>query len=112
MREPLTITWNNRQLNVNGLPDEPVRSWDNDINIKFYHRGKYSYPVITPTGKVKTPRTETQLYINGKYFLQLKWNTSPENEETITSIIKYLYCFGCDMDEIKRILKKAFYQDK
>lgn len=112
MREPFTITWNGRQTNIHGLPEKQVRTWDDDIQIKFYHRGKYSYPVITPTGKVKTPRTETQIYINGKYFLQLIWNTTEENEETITGIIKYLYCFGCNMDEIKRLLKKTFYQAK
>ena len=112
MREPFTITWNGRQLNVNGLPEAPIRTWDDNIKIKFYHRGKYSYPVITPSGKFKRPREETQIYINGKYFLQLIWNTTEENEEIITGIIKYLYCYGCDLDEVKRILKKAFYQQK
>lgn len=112
MREPFTITWNGRKVNINGLPENPVRYWDNEIIIKFYHRGKYSYPTITDTGKFKKPREETQLYINGKYFLQLKWNTTPENEKVITDIIRYLYCFGCDMDEIKRLLKKVFYQWK
>lgn len=107
-----TITWNGRNININGLPETPVRYWDTNIKIKFYHRGKYSYPTITDTGKFKKPRTETQLYINGKYFLQLNWNLSKENEETFTKIIKDLYCFGCELDEIKRLLKHCFYQPK
>ena len=61
---------------------------------------------------MKIPRAETQVYINGKYFLQLSWNLSPENEETVTEMIQYLYCFGCEMDEIKRLLKESFYQKK
>ena len=105
-----TITWNGRQLAINGLPDKQVRYWDDSIQIKFYHRGTRSYPTLTKTGKFKTPRLETQLFINGKYFLQLSWNTTPENEEKITEMIQYLYCFGCDLDEIKKLLKKAFYQ--
>lgn len=105
-----TITWGNRKTNINGLPDKQVRYWDTDIQIKFYHRGKRSYPTVTKTGKFKAPREETQLYINGKYFLQFSWNLTPDNESKITEMIQYLYCFGCDLDEIKRLLKASFYQ--
>ena len=107
-----TITWNGRQTTINGLPDRQVRYWDNNIKIKFYHRGRYSHPKITATGKIKYPRQETQIYINGKYFLQLSWNLSRENEETFTKIFKDLYCFGCSLEEIKRLLKASFYQPK
>ena len=107
-----TITWNGRKTNINGLPETPVRNWDNNIKIKFYHRGRYSHPKITKTGKIKYPRQETQLYINGKYFLQFSWNLTAENEETITHTIQYLYCYGCSLDEIKRLLKHCFYQPK
>ena len=105
-----TITWNGQKTNINGLPENQVRYWDNNITIKFYHRGKNKYPTIDDTGKINFPREETQLYINGKYFLQLSWNTTEENEEKITNIIIYLYCYGCDLPEIKRLLKGAFYK--
>lgn len=105
-----TITWNGRKTNINGLPDKQVRYWDNTIKVKFYHRGTRSVPTITKTGKFKAPREETQLYINGKYFLQFTWNTTPENESNLLEIIQYLYCFGCDLPEIKRLLKGVFYQ--
>ena len=62
-------------------------------------------------GKFKKPREETQLYINGKYFIQLSWNTSQENEKVITEMIQYLYIFGYDLPEIKKALKQAFYQN-
>ena len=106
-----TINWNGRKTNINGLPDQPVRKWNDNIKIKFYHRGKYSQPKITKTGKFKAPRQETQIYINGKYFLQLSWNLSKENEETFTRIFKDLYCYGADLEEIKRLLKYSFYQN-
>ena len=106
-----TITWNGRNTNINGLPDQPIRNWDNSIKIKFYNRGTYSQPKITKTGKFKAPRNETQVYINGKYFLQLSWNLTPANEETFTKIFKDLYCYGCELDNIKRLLKASFYQN-
>lgn len=105
-----TITWNDKKVNINGLPDYQVRSWNNDFTIKFYHRGKRSFPIITDKGRFKPPRKETQVYVNGKYFLQLIWDTSPENEEIIKKIIIDLYCYGCGIDEIKRLLKATFYQ--
>lgn len=105
-----TITWNGRKTNINGLPETPVRNWDDNITIKFYHRGRYSQPTITKTGKFKAPRNETQIYINGKYFLQLSWNLSAENEEVFIKIFKDLYCYGADLNEIKRLLKASFYQ--
>lgn len=108
-----TITWNGRKTTFN-LPEKPVRYWDNDIKIKFYHRGTRgsytAYRSIMETGKFKTPRTETQLYINGKYFIQLSWSTTPENEKVITEMIQYLYIFGYDLPDIKKALKRAFYQ--
>ena len=104
-----TITWNGRKTTFS-LPDEPVRYWDNSIKIKFYHRGTRSYPTITKTGKFKAPRTETQLYINGKYFIQFSWTLNNENKEVITQMIQYLYIFGCDLPTIKDCLKRAFYQ--
>ena len=113
-----TITYGNRTTNINGLPDKQVRYWDNDIKIKFYHRGsKYSHNqyIIDKYGfglNPKKPRQETQLYINGKYFLQFKEDLTPENEAKITEMIQYLYCFGCDLDEIKRLFKACFYQPK
>lgn len=61
-------------------------------------------------GKFKKPRTETQIYINGKYFIQLSWSTTPENEEVITEMIQFLYCFGYELPDIKKALKRAFYQ--
>ena len=107
-----TITWGNRTLTVNGLPDNKVREWNPNIKVKFYHRGTTGKYRITKTGWLKPPRNETQLYINGKYFLQFSWNLSKDNEAKIMEMIRYLYCFGCDLDEIKRIFKKAFYQPK
>lgn len=107
-----TITWNGRKTTINGLPETQVRYWDNNIKIKFYHRGRYSHPEITANGKIKYPRQETQIYINGKYFLQLSWNLTHENEATITEAIQYLYCYGASLDEIKRLLKLCFYQRK
>ena len=62
------------------------------------------------TGKFKKPRTETQLYINGKYFVQFTWSLTDENKEIITQMIKVLYCYGYDLPEIKDCLKEAFYQ--
>ena len=62
------------------------------------------------TGKFKKPREETQIYINGKYFIQLSWNTSKENERVITEMIQFLYCFGYELPAIKDALKRAFYQ--
>ena len=104
-----TITWNGRKTTFK-LPEKPVRYWDSNIKIKFYHRGTRTYPSITPFGNFKAPRQETQLYINGKYFIQLSWSTTPENEKVITEMIQYLYIFGCDLPEIKKALKRAFYQ--
>ena len=96
------------------IPDEPVRYWDNNIKIKFYHRGvrgTYTAYKSIMNGKFKKPRDETQIYINGKYFVQLSWNTSQENETVITQMIQYLYIFGYDLPEIKEALKQAFYQN-
>lgn len=103
-----TITWAGKKTTINGLPDHYIRNWDNNIKVKFYHRGKYKmktnkYGIMVPA------RNETMIYINKKYFLQLSWNLSKENEATLLQIIKNLYCFGCDLDEIKRLLKAVFY---
>lgn len=111
MGQSFTITYNGSEYKINNFPDDQVRGWDNNIKIKFYHRGKYSSPKITNSGGIKLPRYETQIYINGKYFIQLRFTTTPENESNITYIIKFLYCYGCDLDEIKRILKWVFYKN-
>ena len=62
------------------------------------------------TGKFKKPRQETQLYINGKYFVQFSWSLTKENKKVISEMILYLYCFGYDLPDIKEALKRAFYK--
>ena len=107
-----TITWNGRKTTFK-LPDKQVRNWDNDIKIKFYQRGKrgiYTASQSLLNGKFKKPRNETQLYINGKYFVQLSWSLSEENKKVITQMIIILYCYGYDLPDIKQALKQAFYQ--
>lgn len=61
-------------------------------------------------GKFKKPRQETQLYINGKYFVQFSWSLTDKNKEIITQMIIILYCYGYDLPDIKEALKQAFYQ--
>ena len=63
-----TISWN-KTTTVTGLPEHQVRGWDNNIKIKFYHRGVKSVPTLTANEGYKIPRNETQLYVNGKYFI-------------------------------------------
>ena len=107
-----TIRWNGRKTTFN-LPEKPVRYWDSNIKIKFYHRGTRSHYSVYKSlmnGKFKKPREETQLYINGKYFIQLSWSTTEQNEKVITEMIQYLYIFGYDLPKIKDALKRAFYQ--
>ena len=91
-----TITWNGRKTTFE-LPEKQVRYWDNNIKIKFYHRGTRGIHTVYKSlmeGNFKTPRNETQLYINGKYFIKLSWNTTKDNERVITEMIQYLYVFG------------------
>ena len=106
-----TISYGNKQTTVNGLPEHQVRGWDNSIKIKFYHRGVKSMPTITATGGIKIPRKETQLYINGKYFIQFNSNLSKESEDKVIEIFKCLYCYGCDLDTIKSLFKTSFYKN-
>lgn len=106
-----SISYGGKTTNINGLPVFKVRAWNDDIKIKFYHRGTKSIITVTPTGGIKLPRSETQLYINGKYFIQFNSNLSKKSEDTVTRIFKDLYCFGCDLEEIKRIFKVSFYQN-
>lgn len=106
----ITFTYRGNQTRINGLPHQILRHWDNNNIIKFYHRGRNSWPTFTKTGKFKAPRDETQIYLNGKYFLQVNHSMSQEGEETTLKLIKVLYCCGCEWKEIKRILKHCFYQ--
>ena len=111
MTNSLTITYRGVKTRINGLPDEPVREWDKSIKIKFYDRGKNTPPTIT-RGRLKFPRSETQLYINNKYFLQFPEPlTQPERDE-VQRIFIYLYRCGCDLEEIKRLFKASFYQGR
>ena len=80
----LTITFNGKTTNINGLPARQVRSWDDSINIKFYDRGKRTSPQITKRGILKAPRSETQLYV--------------------------IECYGCGLEEIQRIFKITYYK--
>ena len=57
-----TITWAGKKTTINGLPDHYIRNWDNNIKVKFYHRGKYKmktnkYGIMVPAGN------ETMIYI-------------------------------------------------
>lgn len=106
-----SITYANKQTNINGLPEQKLRDWNSNIKIKFYHRGRNKFPTITPTGSIKLPRNETQLYINGKYFIQFSTDLSTESEDTVTRIFRDLYCYGCDLEEIKKIFKSSFYKN-
>ena len=115
MREPFIINFGNHKTTINGLPEKQVRYWDKDITIKFYYRGTRSLqrPIKTDSkGNLILPRNETQLFINGKYFLNFNWIVNEEFKKELTFIIKYLYCYGCDLEEIKRILKEIFYKKR
>lgn len=109
MREPFTVTFGNKKTTINGLPETQVRYWDKDFKIKFYERGKRLKIKYDSKGDLILPRNETQLFINGKYFLNFKWIVNEDFKKQVTNIIIYLYCYGCDFDEIKRLLKEIFY---
>lgn len=115
MREPFTITFRNKKTTINGLPEKQVRYWDNNITIKFYQRGKRLLEgniKYDSKGNLILPRNETQLFINGKYFLNFKWLVNEDFKKEVITIIKYLYCYGCDLEEIKRLLKEIFYKKR
>ena len=106
----MTITFNGKTTNINGLPPRQVRSWDDSINIKFYDRGKRTSPQITKRGILKAPRSETQLYVNGKYFIQFPFKLSEDSKDTVKRAFQYLYCYGCGLEEIQRIFKITYYK--
>lgn len=110
-----TIKYGGMTTNIN-LPPQPIRKWNNNYKIRFYHRGgKYRRdypPLFYELEGRKPPRRETQIYVDGKYFLQLKSDINKEGEEVVRNAFKILYCFGCDLEEIKRILQKCFYKSK
>ena len=105
----LIITWGRKKTNLI-LPDgDPVRKWDNTNKIKFYDRGARMRISYTKKGYVKPPRNETQIYVNGKYFLQVS-RCGQQGREVILKVIHALYCYGLDWDEIKTTCKKCFYK--
>lgn len=112
MREPFTVTFGNKKTTINGLPEKQVRYWDNDFTIKFYERGKRLQIKYDSKGNLKLPRNETQLFINGKYFLNFNWIVNEDFKKQVTKIIIYLYCYGCELEEIKRLLKEIFYKKR
>ena len=107
----MTIRYNGKTTTINGLPSQPVREWDSNIKLNFYDRGKRTSPTITKTGKFKPPRKETQFYVNGKYFIQFPTTLNQQEKEQVMKAFFILYCGGCDLDEIKRLFKKAYYKD-
>lgn len=102
----LTLTFGNKTTNII-LPLKPIRKWDKDIKVKFYQRGNRSWPTITKNGGFKPPRQETILYINGSYMLQFPTRLGQKGKETILETIIILYCYGCDFEEIKRLLRSC-----
>lgn len=112
MREPFTVTFGNKKTTINGLPEKQVRYWNNNIKIKFYERGKRLQIKTDSDGNLILPRNETQLYINGKYFLNFNWLVNEDFKKRVTEIIIYLYCYGCELEEIKRLLKEIFYKKR
>lgn len=94
-----TITWKsydrNSKITINNVPKEPIRAWDSNIKIKFYDR--------------YTSRQGTQLFINGKYFLNFKGSLNEDVKNNVKRIIKELYMLGVNLDEIKGIYKKLLY---
>ena len=91
-----------------------MREWDKTNIVKFYDRGKYSYRNIqyTKKGFIKKPRQETQVYLNGKYFIQVPGICNNKGKEVISKVIYILYRYGCDFNEIKRICKLCFYKNR
>ena len=94
-----TITWKsydrNSKITINGMPNKPIRAWNSNIKIKFYDR--------------YTSRQDTQLFINGKYFLNFKGSLNEDAKTNVEKNIKVLYMLGVNLDGIKGIYKKLIY---
>lgn len=90
------------------LPSEEIVQDPNDLKIKFYNRGKYAYRSSLRLHKVQTPRNDTQIYINNKYFFVINAILREEVKENISNIIKYCYAYGLSIEEIQREFKIAY----
>ena len=91
------------------LPNDDIVRPPSKLNIKFYQRGN-DYPALYYAyWNKKKPRKNTQLYINGKYFLNFNFITTTEFNIEVETIIKILYSYGLELEEIKAELKQLFY---
>lgn len=90
------------------LPSDEIINNPNDLKIKFYNRGKYSYRSAWGTGKPKTPRNDTQIYINNKYFFVINTILREEVQDKLSDIIRYCYAYGLSIEEIQREFKIAY----
>lgn len=90
------------------LPSDEIINNPNDLKIKFYNRGKYAYRSTLRMGKAKIPRSDTQIYINNKYFFVINTILREEVKENISNIIKYCYAYGLSIEEIQREFKIAY----
>lgn len=111
MVNPLTLTvtlgsFYNKHIIY--LPNEDPVQNPNDLKIKFYNRGKYVYRSTLRTGKLTTPRNDTQIYINNKYFFVINAILTEEVKQRLETIIKYCYMYGLSVEEIKQEFKIAY----
>lgn len=74
-----------------------------ELKIRFYNRGKYAY-----RSRSKTPRNDTQIYINNKYFFVINTILKDETKKNIDQIIRYCYARGLSIEDIKREFKIAY----
>ena len=88
-----------------------MREWDENNKIKFYNRGALKRIKYNKNGSIKKPRFETQIYLNGKYFLQVPYTCDENGKEVIFKVIYLLYRCGADWEEIKRLCKLCFYKN-
>lgn len=104
----INVTWGHKKTRIM-LPDgDPVREWNFNNKVKFYDRGARMRINYTKKGYIKPPRSETQIYVNGKYFLQVH-RLNENGRKVVLRVIYVLYCYGFDWDEIKNTCKKCFY---
>lgn len=89
------------------LPSETPQQDPRDLKIKFYTRGKYAYRQGL-RGHFKTPRNDTQIYVNNKYFFVINSILTQETKDNISNIIKYCFMYGLSIEEIKTEFKKAY----
>ena len=92
------------------LPSEKPVQDIKDLKIKFYHRGKYQYRKAL-RGHFETPRNDTQIYINNKYFFVINSILTDTQKQTIKGIIQYCYLYGLSIEEIKTEFKKMYGRD-